>query len=77
MGPVAFVGMAVAAFAAAPGTTVAATTPLPAAAPAVVDVVPSGGTNAADDVLWYGLLSGAALAGAAGAHQFVGRPRRI
>ena len=76
MGPVAFVGMAVAAFAAAPGTTVAATTPLPAA-PAVVDVVPSGSTGAADDVLWYGLLSGAALAGAAGAHQFVGRPRRI
>ena len=74
MGPVAFAGMALAALAASPGTTVAATTPLPA--PAVVDVVPSGAPSAADDVLWYGLLSGAALAGAAGATQFVGRPRR-
>ena len=75
MGPVAFAGMALAALAAAP-TTVAASTPLPAVAPAVVDVVPSGTPSAADDVLWYGLLSGAALAGAAGATQFVGRPRR-
>lgn len=75
MGPLAFAGVALAAIAVSPGTTVAATTPLPAA-PTVVDVVPSGTSNGADDVLWYGLLSGAALAGAAGATQFVGRPRR-
>ncbi|MFC5064984.1 hypothetical protein [Actinomycetospora atypica] len=76
MAPAAFAGIALAALAASPGTTVAATTPLPAA-PAVVDVVPAGTPSAADDVLWYGLLSGAALAGAAGATQFVGRPRRV
>lgn len=76
MGPLAFAGAALAAIAASPGTTVAATTPLPAA-PMVVDVVPSGAPSAADDVLWFGLLSGAALAGAAGATQFVGRPRRV
>lgn len=30
-----------------------------------------------DDALWYGLLATAAVAGAAGAHQFTaGRPRR-
>ena len=46
--------------------------------------VPVGGVAAGDgstggsggDALWYGLLGSAAVAGAAGAHQFVGGRRR-
>ncbi|GAA4850864.1 hypothetical protein GCM10023201_49330 [Actinomycetospora corticicola] len=71
VGRVALVGVALAGLSAAPGATVAVSTPLeiaPTASPV---------TSADhDDVLWYGLLSAAALAGAAGAHQLVGRPRR-
>ncbi|MCD2190836.1 hypothetical protein [Actinomycetospora soli] len=77
VGRVALVGVALAGLSAAPGT-VASSTPLEApAAPVVVTQTPVAAAPADhDDVLWYGLLSAAALAGAAGAHQIVGRPRR-
>jgi hypothetical protein len=71
VGRVALVGIALAGLSAAPGATVAVSTPL--------EIVPTASpvTSAdQDDALWYGLLSAAALAGAAGAHQLVGRPRR-
>ncbi|HEY2221008.1 hypothetical protein [Actinomycetospora sp.] len=54
------------------GTTVAATAPVGAVA--TVD-----GPNDADggsEALWYGLLTTAAVAGAAGAHQLVGGRHR-
>ncbi|GLZ50877.1 hypothetical protein [Actinomycetospora sp. NBRC 106378] len=72
VGRVALAGVALAGLSAAPGATVAVSTPLEVAqAPAAAAALPGH-----DDVLWYGLLSAAALAGAAGAHQLVGRPRR-
>ncbi|WP_433800467.1 hypothetical protein [Actinomycetospora sp. CA-084318] len=78
VGRVALAGVALAGLSAAPGATVASSTPLEApAAPVVVAQGPLAAAPADhDDVLWYGLLSAAALAGAAGAHQLVGRPRR-
>ncbi|WP_018330846.1 hypothetical protein [Actinomycetospora chiangmaiensis] len=68
VGRVALVGVALAGLSAAPAATAAVSAPLPAA--------PLAAPVHDDDVLWYGLLSAAALAGAAGAHQLVGRPRR-
>jgi len=54
---------------------VAADEPAPAALPtASPDPVPS--TGGGEDVLRYGLLGGAAVAGAVGAHRFAPRPRR-
>jgi hypothetical protein len=47
------------------------------AADAPVGAVAAGdGSTGGDDALWYGLLGTAAVAGAAGAHQFVGGRRR-
>lgn len=71
VGRVALVGVALAGLSAAPGATVAASS-----APLEVAQAPVVATPHQDDALWYGLLSAAALAGAAGAHQLVGRPRR-
>ena len=48
-----------------------------AAADVPVGGVAAGdGSTGGDDALWYGLLGAAAVAGAAGAHQFVGGRRR-
>ncbi|MEJ2868433.1 hypothetical protein WCD74_11710 [Actinomycetospora sp. OC33-EN08] len=75
VGRIALAGVALAGLSAAPGT-VAVSAPLDVAAAPAAAPAPFAAAPGQDDVLWYGLLSAAALAGAAGAHQLVGRPRR-
>jgi hypothetical protein len=70
VGRIALAGIALTGVSAAPGA-VAAQAPLEVTQAPVAVATPHQ-----DDALWYGLLSAAALAGAAGAHQLVGRPRR-
>jgi excalibur calcium-binding domain-containing protein len=60
----------------AAGTTAAAPVDTTAADVPVGAVAAGDGSTGGDDALWYGLLGTAAVAGAAGAHQFVGGRRR-
>jgi hypothetical protein len=70
-GRVALSGAAVLALGAGPVVGIASAAPVAASTTA-----PSADAGAASDVLWYGLLTTAAVAGAAGAHQLAGGTRR-
>ncbi|MDT7743436.1 MAG: hypothetical protein QOE59_2514 [Actinomycetota bacterium] len=62
---------------AAAGTTAASVPVDTTASDVPVGAVAAGdGSTGGDDALWYGLLATAAVAGAAGAHQFVGGRHR-
>lgn len=80
VGRVALAGVALAGLSAAPGAVASSASsvasPVPLETSQASTFASSPTTADHDDVLWYGLLSAAALAGAAGAHQLVGRPRR-